>query len=77
VHNRLHGPWETIRKVLNEVLWRLLQPHTFKHNPCAESKYCNILCTDGIFRHCTPDLAACCYAFGVTGILLGSYRITR
>jgi hypothetical protein len=44
--------------VLHEVLWRILQPLTFKHNPGAESGYYNILCADGIFRRCKPVLAA-------------------
>jgi len=48
----------TNREVLNEVLWRLLQPHTFKHNPSAESGYYNVLCADGNIRRCKPVLAA-------------------
>jgi len=48
----------TNREVLNEVLWRVLQPLTFKYNPSAESRYYNILCADGNFRLCKPVLAA-------------------
>jgi hypothetical protein len=33
--NRLDEQRETNREVLNEVLWRILQPLTFKHNPNA------------------------------------------
>jgi hypothetical protein len=41
---------QTNREVLNEVLRRLLDPLTFKHNPSAESGYYNMLCADGNFR---------------------------
>ena len=44
--------------VLNEVLRQVLQPLRFKHNPTAESGYCNVLCADANFRHCKPVLAA-------------------
>jgi hypothetical protein len=44
--------------VLNEVLWWLLQPLTFKQNPSTGSGYYNILCADGNFRRCKPLLAA-------------------
>jgi hypothetical protein len=49
---------QTNREVQNEVLPRLLQLLTFKHNPCAKSGYFNVLCADGNFRLCEPDLAA-------------------
>jgi hypothetical protein len=49
---------QTNREVLNEVLWRLLQPVTFKPNPSAESGYYNILYADCNFRRCKPVLAA-------------------
>jgi len=45
--------WE----VLNEVLRRLLQPHTFKQNPSAGSGYSNVLCAEGNFRRCKLVLA--------------------
>jgi len=40
---------QSSREVLNEVLQRLLQPVTLKHNPRAGSGYYNILCADGNF----------------------------
>jgi len=43
--------------VLNEVLWRLLQPLTFKHNPSAERRYYNLLFAEGNFRLYKPVLA--------------------
>jgi hypothetical protein len=49
---------QTNREVLNEVLWWLLQPLTFKQNPCAGSGNFNVLCADGNFRRCKPVLAA-------------------
>jgi len=49
---------QTNRAVLNEVLLRLLQPPTFKHNPSAESRYYNVLCADGNFRRCKMVFAA-------------------
>jgi len=55
---RLDEQRQTNREVLNEVLWRVLQPLTFKQNPNAESRYYNILCADGNFRCCKPVLAA-------------------
>jgi len=54
----LNWPWQTNREVLNEVLWRILQPLTFIHKHCAESRYYNVLHTDGRFRRCKPVLAA-------------------
>ena len=41
---------QTNREVLNEVLWRVLQPLTFKLNPSAASGYYNVLGADGNFR---------------------------
>jgi hypothetical protein len=55
---RLYEQRQTNREVSNEVLWRLLQPVTFKHNPSAKSGYYNILCADGNFRRCKLVLAA-------------------
>ena len=55
---RLETQWQTNQEVLNEVLWRVLQPLTFKQNPKAESGYYNVLCADGNFRRCKPVLAA-------------------
>jgi len=49
---------QTNQKVLNEVLWRVLQPLTFKQHPSAKSWYYNVLCADGNFMHCTLVLAA-------------------
>jgi len=57
-HKRLDEQWETTREVLNAVLWLLLQPPTFKHNPSAESGYYNVFCADGNFRRCKPVVAA-------------------
>jgi len=55
---RLDEQRQTNREVLNEVLWRVLHPLTFKQNPSAESGYYNVLCSDGNFRRCKPVLAA-------------------
>jgi hypothetical protein len=55
---RLDEQRHTNREVLNEVLRRVLQPRTFKHNPSPESGYYNVLCADGNFRLCEPVLAA-------------------
>ena len=44
--------------MLNEVLWWVLQPLRFQHNPKAESGYYNVLCADGNFTCCKPVLAA-------------------
>ena len=55
---RLDGTQQTNREGLNEVLWRVLQPLTFKHHPSAESGYCNELCADGYFWHCKPVISA-------------------
>jgi len=55
---RLDEQRQTNREVLNEVLWRVLHPLTFKQNPSAESGYYNVLCADGNFRRCKPVLAA-------------------
>jgi hypothetical protein len=49
---------QTNRKVLNEVLRRVLQDLTFQLNPSAEIGYSNILCADDNFMHCKPVLAA-------------------
>jgi hypothetical protein len=58
-HQWLDEQQQIYREVLNEVLQRLLQPLTFKHNPSAKSGYYNVLCAAGNFRHCKPVLAAC------------------
>jgi hypothetical protein len=55
---RLDEQRQTNRKVLNEVLRRVLQPLTFKLNLSAESGYYNVLCAVGNFRRCKPVLAA-------------------
>jgi len=55
---RLDEQRQTNQEVLKEVLRRLLQPLTFKHNPSGMSGYYNVLCADGNFRHCKPVLAA-------------------
>ena len=55
---RLDEQWQTNREVLNKVLRRLLQPLTFKQNPCARSGYYNVICADGNIRGCKPVLAA-------------------
>jgi hypothetical protein len=44
---RLDELRQTHHEVLNEVLWWVLQPFTFKLNPSAESRYYNVLCADG------------------------------
>jgi len=54
----LDEQWQANQEVLNQVLWRVLQPLTFKHNPGAKSGYYNVLCADGNFRCCRPVLAA-------------------
>jgi hypothetical protein len=46
------------REVLNEVLGRLLEPNTCKHNLSAESGYYKVRCADSNFRRCKPFLAA-------------------
>jgi len=54
---RLDEQRQTTREVLNDVLQRVLQPTTFKHNPSTESAYYNVVCADGNFRCCKPVLA--------------------
>jgi hypothetical protein len=48
----------TNREVLNKVLRRVVQPLNFTQNSSVESRYYNVLCADGNFRHCKPVLAA-------------------
>ena len=55
---RLDEQLQTNREVLNQVLWQVLQPLNFRQNPSAESRYYNILCSDGNFRRCKRVLAA-------------------
>jgi hypothetical protein len=55
---RLDKQRPTNRKVLNEVLRRVLQPLTFKQSPNAESGNYNVFSADGNFRCCKPVLAA-------------------
>jgi hypothetical protein len=43
---------QTNREVLNKVLQRLLQSHTFTQKPSSGSGYYNFLCADGNFRRC-------------------------
>jgi len=54
---RLDEQRQRNREVLNEVLWRILQPLTFKQHPSAECGYYNVLCADGNFKCCKPVLA--------------------
>jgi len=49
---------QTNGEVLNEVLWWVLRPLTFTHNPCAESGYYKVLSSDGNFRCWKLVLAA-------------------
>jgi len=58
LHQWLDKQRQTNREVLNNVLWRVLQPLTFKQNPNAESGYYNVLYADGSFRRWKPVLAA-------------------
>jgi len=58
--NRLDELHQTNQEVLNEVLWRILQPLTFKQNPGAESRYYNVPCAVGNCWHCKPVLVAWC-----------------
>ena len=55
---RLDEEWRTNREVLNEVLWRVLQPLTVEKRHSTESGYYNNLFADGNSRHCKPVLAA-------------------
>jgi len=55
---RLDEHGQTNREVLDEVLRRLLQPHTFKQHPSAGSGYFKMLCADGNFRRLKQVLAA-------------------
>jgi hypothetical protein len=57
-HKRLNMQRETNREVLNKVLQQVLHPLTFEQHPSAESRYYNVVCEDGNFRHCKPVLAA-------------------
>ena len=56
IHNipqkRMDDQRQTNRQVLKEVLWRVLQPLTFKQHPSADSGYYNVLCSDGNFMRC-------------------------
>ena len=49
---------QTNREVLNQVLWRLLQPLTIDQNPSAGTGHYNVLCADGPCRHCKLVFAA-------------------
>jgi len=55
---RLHEQRQTNREVLNKLLWRHLQPITFKQNRSSGSGYYNVLCADGNFKHWKPVLVA-------------------
>ena len=57
---RLDEWQQTNREVLNKVLWVVLQRLTVKQYPGAKSGYYNVLCTDGNFRGCKPDLVEWC-----------------
>jgi len=56
--NQFNEQRHTNREVLNDVLWRVLQPLTCKHNPGARSGYYNVHFGDGNFRRCKPVLVA-------------------
>jgi len=55
---RLDEQRQTKQEVLNEELRQVLQPLTILENPSAESRYYNVLCAAGNFRHSKPVLAA-------------------
>jgi hypothetical protein len=55
---RLVEQRNTDREVLNEVLWRVLQPLSVKQNPSTGSGYFKVLCADGNLRRCKLVLAA-------------------
>jgi len=55
---RMDDQWETIREMLNNVLWQVMQPLACKYNLNAESRYYNALCADGNFTQCKLVLAA-------------------
>jgi hypothetical protein len=46
------------REVLNDVLWRVLQPLVVQYNPGAESGYYLVLCADGNSWNWKPVVAA-------------------
>jgi hypothetical protein len=56
---RLDEQQQTNLEVRNEILRRVLQPHTFTQNTSANSGYYNVLCIDGNFRYWKPVAAAC------------------
>jgi len=51
---RHHEQRHKNREVLNEVLLRILQPLTLKHNPSAESRNYDVLCAHGNLGHRNP-----------------------
>jgi hypothetical protein len=55
---RLYEQRHTNREVMNEMLQRLLKPHTSKLNPCADSGYYKVVYIYGNFRHWKPVLVA-------------------
>jgi hypothetical protein len=55
---RLDEQRQTNQEVLNEVLWRVLQPLRFKQHPSAGSGYYEGLCADSNFKRCKPVLSA-------------------
>ena len=55
---QLDEQWQTNHEGFDEVLWRVLQSLTLKHNRSPESGYYNLLCADGNIRHCKPGEAA-------------------
>jgi len=57
-HKRLDEQRQTNQEVLNEVLWRVVQPLTNQLIPCSEGEHDNVLCADGNSRHCNPEIAA-------------------
>jgi len=56
--NLLDEQRQSSREVLNAVLQWELQPLTCKQTPSAKSRYYNVLCADGNFRHCKLVSAA-------------------
>jgi hypothetical protein len=55
---RLDEQRSTNREVLYEVVRRLLQTLTFKHNPSSKRGYWDDLCAEGNLRRCQPVFTA-------------------
>jgi len=58
LQKRLDEQRKTNQQVLNEVLWRVLEPLNFTQNPSSKSGYYNVLSADGNFSRCKQVLAA-------------------